>query len=28
VHMARLTGDPAADWESHWGNLTFSVQGP
>ncbi|MEJ1972394.1 MAG: DUF4198 domain-containing protein [Lacunisphaera sp.] len=25
VHMARLTGDAAADWESHWGNLTFAV---
>src|SRR6478736_7101085 len=26
IHMARLTGDPAADWESHWGNLTFAVR--
>ena len=25
VHMARVTGDPAADWESYWGNLTFAV---
>jgi len=25
IHMARLTGDAAADWESHWGNLTFAV---
>ena len=25
VHMARVTGDAAADWESHWGNLTFAV---
>lgn len=28
VHMARLTGDAEADWESHWGNLTFSVAAP
>ena len=26
IHMARLTGDAAADWESHWGNLTFAVR--
>ncbi len=25
VHMARVTGDPAAEWESHWGNLTFAL---
>lgn len=25
VHMARVTGDTAADWESHWGNLTLAV---
>ena len=27
IHMARVTGDAAADWESHWGNLTFAVPG-
>jgi len=26
VHMARLTGDKDADWESHWGNLTLAVR--
>lgn len=27
VHMARLSADKDADWESHWGNLTFAVRG-
>jgi uncharacterized GH25 family protein len=26
VHMARLSGDKDADWESHWGNLTLAVR--
>jgi uncharacterized GH25 family protein len=26
IHMVRLTGDAAADWESHWGNLTLAVR--
>lgn len=25
VRMARVTGDAKADWESHWGNLTFAI---
>jgi hypothetical protein len=25
VHMVPITGEPAADWDSHWGNLTFEV---
>ena len=28
IHMARLTGDAAAEWESTWGNLTFAVRRP
>lgn len=26
IRMARLAGDPAADWESHWGNLTLALR--
>ncbi len=25
VRMARVNGDAKADWESHWGNLTFAL---
>jgi uncharacterized GH25 family protein len=25
IRMARVAGDAKADWESHWGNLTFAV---
>lgn len=25
VHMLRVTDDPAFDWESFWGNLTFQI---
>ncbi|AOS43520.1 Nickel uptake substrate-specific transmembrane region [Lacunisphaera limnophila] len=28
VHMARVTGDAQADWESLWGNLTFAITEP
>ncbi|RXK55115.1 DUF4198 domain-containing protein [Oleiharenicola lentus] len=28
VHMARVTGDDKADWESLWGNLTFAIPAP
>lgn len=26
IRMARVAGDKDADWESHWGNLTFAVR--
>lgn len=26
VHMARVAGDPKADWESLWGNLTLALR--
>jgi uncharacterized GH25 family protein len=28
VHMVRVTDDPAHDWQSYWGNLTFVLPTP
>jgi hypothetical protein len=25
VHMVPVRGDPALDWDSYWGNLTFAA---